>query len=214
MVLQQRGQQQQNVGVPQQPGQRPAMPQQQMVQPQQPGGQGQQMMTPNVSQSSSPLLAQQLQQPGAVQQQPQRPPGIPGPAQSQLQKVQQQQQTAKGEGAEGSVEAGNNDLSEFNAMPDEDLLGMGDDFNILEFADALDGEGGEGGSKANILDDLHPDEEAAVTEEGEKKSEATASVTNPPAAPPPYTVASGTQGVPIRGPPPPYPGPGQPKQVF
>ena len=67
-------------------------------------------------------------------------------------------------------------------MNEDDLLGdFGDDFNILEFADALDGND----TKTNILDDL----EAEDTKEGEKED----------AGPPPYN--------PPQGPPPPYPGP-------
>ena len=67
-------------------------------------------------------------------------------------------------------------------MNEDDLLGdFGDDFNILEFADALDGND----TKTNILDDL----EAEESKEGEKDD----------AKPPPYP--------PPQGPPPPYPGP-------
>ena len=66
-------------------------------------------------------------------------------------------------------------------MNEDDLLGdFGDDFNILEFADALDGND----TKTNILDDLEAD-----TMEGEKDD----------SKPPPYN--------PPQGPPPPYPGP-------
>ena len=66
-------------------------------------------------------------------------------------------------------------------MNEDDLLGdFGDDFNILEFADALDGND----TKTNILDDLEAD-----TKEGEKDD----------SKPPPYN--------PPQGPPPPYPGP-------
>ena len=72
-------------------------------------------------------------------------------------------------------------------MNDDDLLGdFGDDFNILEFADALDGNDA---TKTNILDDLETDD----SKEGEKD----------PDKPPPYA----GDNDPSRPPPPPYPGP-------
>ena len=88
---------------------------------------------------------------------------------------------------------GSSDLLDANlGVNDDDLLGdFGDNFNILEFADALDGNDS---SKTNILDDLEGEEEVDV-----KPTE--------PIHPPPYT---GNQFPPGRGPPPPYPGPGQP----
>ena len=96
---------------------------------------------------------------------------------------------------------------------DGDLLGdFGDDFNILDFAEGLDGDGAKG---MNILDDL----EAEETKEGDKADAA---------KPPPYI--GGLPGQqppqgqgqppppggqqphdPSRPPPPPYPG--QQKQV-
>ena len=79
-------------------------------------------------------------------------------------------------------------------MNDDDLLGdFGDDFNILEFADALDGNDS---NKTNILDDLEVDD----TKDGEAKDDA---------KPPPYAGAPNTQD-PSRPPPPPYPGPHPP----
>ena len=87
--------------------------------------------------------------------------------------------------SQGNPAAGPSDLIEGDldvGMNEDDLLGdFGDDFNILEFADALDGND----TKTNILDDL----EAEETKEGEKDD----------AEPPPYP--------PPQGPPPPYPGP-------
>ena len=87
--------------------------------------------------------------------------------------------------SQGNPAAGPSDLIEGDldvGMNEDDLLGdFGDDFNILEFADALDGND----TKTNILDDL----EAEETKEGEKDD----------AKPPPYP--------PPQGPPPPYPGP-------
>ena len=87
--------------------------------------------------------------------------------------------------SQGNPTAGPSDLIEGDldvGMNEDDLLGdFGDDFNILEFADALDGND----TKTNILDDL----EAEETKEGEKDD----------AKPPPYP--------PPQGPPPPYPGP-------
>ena len=84
-------------------------------------------------------------------------------------------------------------------MTDDDLLGdFGDNFNILEFADALDGNDS---SKTNILDDLEG-EEGVDVKAGE-------GVVNPP----PYTGNQFPAGAGGRGPPPPYPGPGQPPKV-
>ena len=80
------------------------------------------------------------------------------------------------------------DLDTNLGMNDDDLLGdFGDDFNILEFADALDGNDA---TKTNILDDLETDD----SKEGEKD----------PDKPPPY---AGDAHDPSRPPPPPYPGP-------
>ena len=90
---------------------------------------------------------------------------------------------------------GPSDLLDANlGVTDDDLLGdFGDNFNILEFADALDGNDS---SKTNILDDLEGEEEVNV-KPGEQ------------AHPPPYT---GNQFPPSggRGPPPPYTPPGHP----
>ena len=74
------------------------------------------------------------------------------------------------------------DLDENLGMDDNDL-GMnlddfGDDFNILEFADALDGNDT---NKTNILDDLEAEDDKPDEKDKDK--------------PPPYP-----------GPPPPYPG--------
>ena len=90
------------------------------------------------------------------------------------------------QGNPAAAPAGPSDLIEGDlgdvGMNEDDLLGdFGDDFNILEFADALDGND----TKTNILDDL----EAEESKEGEKDD----------AKPPPYP--------PPQGPPPPYPGP-------
>merc|ERR550532_337998 len=115
--------------------------------------------------AQSPLLAQQLagranQGPGGSQG------GMPG------------QHPA----SEGAGDLLDGDIDANLGMNDDDLLGdFGDDFNILEFADALDGND----TKTNILDDL----EAEESKEGEKDD----------AKPPPYP--------PPQGPPPPYPGP-------
>ena len=70
-----------------------------------------------------------------------------------------QGQTQGGSGEGGA--AGNPDLLEGDldanlGMNDDDLLGdFGDDFNILEFADALDGNDT---NKTNILDDLEAED--------------------------------------------------------
>jgi hypothetical protein len=82
-------------------------------------------------------------------------------------------------------------------MNDDDLLGdFGDDFNILEFADALDGNDS---NKTNILDDLEAEEDG----DGNKKSEGAPSGE---AKPPPYVPGAPAPQDPSRGPPPPYPG--------
>ena len=100
-----------------------------------------------------------------------------------------------------------NDLNDLG-VHDEDLLGMADDFNILEFADALDE--GDSSNKTNILDELQAEEEDAAAKAADesqtKRDESSnANAANPP-PPPPYTAASA-----VRGPPPPYPG-GQQQQ--
>ena len=99
----------------------------------------------------------------------------------------------------------------------EDLLGMGEDFDIMEFADALDN-----------LEDLSGDEEQTGGKKSDGDSDsATPSSTASPAGtapntvnvgsaqpgqrpvqqPPPYTVVASAPGALVRGPPPPYPGP-------
>ena len=97
-------------------------------------------------------------------------------------------QTGAG-GEQGSSDLLEGDLEANLGMNDDDLLGdFGDDFNILEFADALDGNDA---TKTNILDDL----EAEDSKEGEKGGD----------KPPPYAGAEPHD--PSRPPPPPYPGP-------
>ena len=72
---------------------------------------------------------------------------------------------------------------------------FGDDFNILEFADALDGNDT---NKTNILDDLEAEDEE---EDGAKPAQKA----DGEAKPPPYGPGGNPQD-PSRGPPPPYPG--------
>merc|ERR1719410_2022621 len=116
--------------------------------------------------AQSPLLAQQLA-------------GRPTQGQGGGQGAMPGQPPAASEAAGDLLDG---DIDANLGMNDDDLLGdFGDDFNILEFADALDGND----TKTNILDDL----EAEETKEGEKDD----------AKPPPYP--------PPQGPPPPYPGP-------
>lgn len=91
-------------------------------------------------------------------------------------------------------------------MGEEDLLGMGDNFDILEFADALDD-----------LDDLPQTEAAADAKKAmpptTTEAVSTASTTSAPVTqPPPYTQAPSApstvntgQQAQIRAPPPPYP---------
>jgi hypothetical protein len=99
----------------------------------------------------------------------------------------------------------------------EDLLGMGEDFDIMEFADALDNledlsgdDEPTGGKKSDGESDSAPPSSAA--------SPATPADSNsggqpaqpvgqrPVQQPPPYTVVSAVPGPMVRGPPPPYPG--------
>ena len=89
------------------------------------------------------------------------------------------------------------DLDANLGMNDDDLLGdFGDDFNILEFADALDGNDS---NKTNILDDLEAEDDS----DGNKKTDgAQTSETKPP----PYATGGTGPQDPARGPPPPYPG--------
>ena len=90
------------------------------------------------------------------------------------------------------------DLDANLGMNDDDLLGdFGDDFNILEFADALDGNDT---NKTNILDDLEAEDDKDET----KKSTGETSAAE--AKPPPYGPGGPTSQDPSRGPPPPYPG--------
>lgn len=161
---------QQQLQQQQQPLPQQALQQQQQQGVQQPG-------MPSVSESS-PLLAQQLSGGGG---------GQPGGASA-----------AEGVAADGaSTDELGQDLNDLG-VPDEELLGMADDFDFTELADALDENES---NNTNILDDLNAEED----EEAEKKEGAG----QPPPPPPPYTQANnpGTQ----RGPPPPYPGPA--KQV-
>jgi len=135
-----------------------------------------------VAREASPLLAQQLA----------------GPQQQQPQPTDPQESTEDLE----------NDLNDLG-VPDEDLLGMAEDFNILEFADALDEDEGDG--KGNLLDDLAEEDSvgsaAEAKEQKESGNKAGEEGDQPP--PPPYTAAGSVS----RGPPPPYPGSNGPKQV-
>ncbi len=143
---------------------------------------------PPVSGAPSPLLAQQL---------------------SQQQQQQSQQQSHQPEEEMNALDNVQNDLQDLG-VPDEDLLGMAEEFNILEFADALDESDT---NKTNILDDLQAEDEAAAADvEKVAKEEAKSSGpagSGPAGPPPPYTATGPTQGQqagPSRGPPPPYPG--------
>ena len=86
------------------------------------------------------------------------------------------------------------DLDANQGMNDDDLLGdFGDDFNILEFADALNGNDS---NKTNILDDLEAEDDS----DGNKKTDgAQTSETKPP----PYATGGTGSQDPARGPPPP-----------
>jgi hypothetical protein len=162
---------------------------------------------PPPASEASPLLAQQLT--GSQQQQQQ---------QTEQQHPQQQQQSSSHDQENSDeLESDLNDLG----VPDEDLLGMAEDFNILEFADALDHDESEG---KGLLDDLAEEDSVGsasdVRDSKESESGSSAPASNkpgtsdgnqqPPPPPPPYTAAGSVS----RGPPPPYPGSQQgPKPV-
>ena len=142
-----------------------------------PGGAGMENTT-----AQSPLLAQQLA--GRANQQ--------GPGGSQGAMPGQH----PGGNSESAGDLLDGDIDANLGMNDDDLLGdFGDDFNILEFADALDGNDT---NKTNILDDLEAEEEE---EDGAKPAQKPDSE----AKPPPYGPGGNPQD-PSRGPPPPYPG--------
>ena len=142
-----------------------------------PGGAGMENTT-----AQSPLLAQQLA--GRANQQ--------GPGGSQGAMPGQH----PGGNSEGAGDLLDGDIDANLGMNDDDLLGdFGDDFNILEFADALDGNDT---NKTNILDDLEAEEEE---EDGAKPAQKP----DGEAKPPPYGPGGNPQD-PSRGPPPPYPG--------
>ena len=144
-----------------------------------------------VTSDASPLLAQQLSG---------------GGHQESHQRQQQQQQATTAGGGEDmeNLESVQNDLGDLG-MADEDILGLGDDFDIMEFADALDDndDGGGGG----ILDDLEAEDEAQKKEESEKtkneddvhEKNATSSVNEKVP-----TSAGGSMAMPKQPPPPPY----------
>merc|ERR1719445_144229 len=89
--------------------------------------------------------------------------------------AQAPQQKTGNEGSSSDLLEG--DLDANLGMNDDDLLGdFGDDFNILEFADDLDGNDS---NKINILDDLEAEEDG----DGNKKGDGTQSGE---AKPPPY----------------------------
>lgn len=104
-------------------------------------------------------------------------------------------QSDQGEELEG-LDAVPNELGDLG-MGEEDLLGMGDNFDIFEFADALDD-----------LENMPEGGEAKKSTASEPSS-SSGSVETPVTQPPPYTTApapaSGVASS-IRAPPPPYPG--------
>ena len=129
--------------------------------------------------AQSPLLAQQL---AGMAGQPQ------GHGQNQM--PAQPKPTPEGDLLDANLDSN-------IGMNDDDLLGdFGDDFNILEFADALDGNDT---NKTTILDDLEAEDED--DEDGGKPD----AKSDGDAKPPPYGPGGSSQD-PSRGPPPPYPG--------
>ena len=111
--------------------------------------------------------------------------------------MQEQQKTGNEGSSEDLLEG---DLDANLGMNDDDLGDLGDfgeNFNILEFADAFDGNDS---TKPNILDDLDEDNDDA-----NKKNDSAASGE---VKPPPYLSGANQSQDPSRGPPPPYPGAG------
>ena len=205
---------------------------------------------PQVSQSS-PLLAQHLAgrmptpQPQHQQQQPQQVQPQQGqvqPQQGPVQPQQGQQNQLEG-GAQGQQPGGSeddlpNELGDLG-VAEEDLLGMSDNFDILEFADALDDlenvpDDGNANGDTPAASSAAPSSSGTATSVTSTGASATTTptpssgtVTTPATQPPPYSKAPTNQGLitnpqaggaPVRGPPPPYPGqqgpvPGQPSQL-
>ena len=183
---------------------------------------------PRVSQSS-PLLAQQLvgrpQHDSHQQQVPQMQ------QQQQQQQQQQEQQLSQVPGAGvpvnpnpedldnlDSLDGGHHDLGDLG-VGGEDLLGMGEDFDIMEFADVLDnmedlsGDDEPGGGKKSDVgeSDSGPPSTASspvstAAPQTPVDSSPSSQSARPPQQPPPYTVVASAPGTMVRGPPPPYPG--------
>ena len=155
------------------------------LQPGAPGGVPMQPGTPETpgAQQSSPLLAQQLSG-RPLPQAPNQP--VPNQAQ-QPQPQQQPQQTSGGEQNDELEGLDNvNELGDLG-MGEEDILGMSENFDILEFDDALD-----------ALEKM-PD----IEKEGQTPATSTATSQAPGQTP-----STAAQGQNIRAPPPPpYPGP-------
>ena len=145
---------------------------------------------------SSPLLAQHLSgRPPMPQQAPNQP--VTSQAQQQPQQNPQEPQQPAGEQNNDELEGldtVSNELGDLG-MGEEDILGMSENFDIMEFADALDD-----------LEKMPEDEKAS-------DSPASSASQQPPPfpggqAPTSSTVTAPTQGQNIRAPPPPpYPGP-------
>lgn len=154
----------------------------------QPGGMPMQSGdNPGANQQGSPLLAQQLSgRPLPPQGQPNQPPN---PSQQQPPQPQQQPQQPQSGGEQDELE-GLDNVNELGdlGMGEEDILGMSENFDILEFADALDD-----------LDKL-PDND----KEGQGPS--TQSQSQPANAGAVQAPNAGQRG-PGAPPPPPYPGP-------
>ena len=184
---------------------------------------------PRVSQAS-PLLAQHLvgrhQLPPQQQQQQQQHPQ----QQQQQQHPQHQQESLQQHDQMSDSGNGNpEDLDNLDALDGahhdlgdlgvggEDLLGMGEDFDIMEFADALDNledlsgdEDGPGSKKSDGESDSAPASSVASPAAGPAPPPLDTSsnlpVQRPVQQPPPYTIVTSAPGQVVRGPPPPYPG--------
>ena len=156
----------------------------------QPGVQGVQDPSGGVPQSS-PLLAQHLSgRPPMPQQAPNQPVTSQAQPQPPQQNPQEPQQPA---GEQSTDELGGLDTEDIGdlGMGEEDILGMSENFDIMEFADALDD-----------LEKMPEDEKTSDSP--------TTSSSQPPAfqGQASTNVTAPTQGQNIRAPPPPpYPGP-------
>lgn len=137
----------------------PGGPQQQQQQ-QQP--QGQLQMRGQAPMLGQTMGQQQQQQQGSMPAHPEQPNNQAPPQTS----------------ASGAAPSSDLDTELDLGVADEDLLGMAEDFNIMEFADALEVEGSDG---SKFLDDLEAEDEAS--QDSTKEENASAASSTPSSTP-------------------------------